>query len=275
MFWKRKPARPRPERASRRPERDELRATLAARQERVAQLELDLLNSQAELAAFNAEIERRLGPLQRQLESLEAELAEARRRASRRAMWGERASSPDVPEDVVTQYQRIWGWGSRPPSSPAEPSPPPAAAPAPSIDETEIRRAYRSLAKRYHPDLAQDPAEKPWREKMMARVNDAYRAQDLAALRRLAAEPERPLAPPAHKTLEQVLAEHRAEIARLDELAASLERQLDELANSPAVQLKLEALWARRAGRDLLGEMGQQLQEAIARVQKELASLRE
>ena len=112
---------------------------------------------------------------------------------------------------------------------------------------------------------------------MMTKVNDAYRAQDLAALRQLAdAQPEPPTAPapPTHKTRVQVLAEIQAEIDRLDELAVMLEHQLDELAKSPAVQLKLEALWARRAGGDLLADMGRQLQGEIARAEKELASLR-
>ena len=55
------------------------------------------------------------------------------------------------------------------------------------------RTLYRALAKRFHPDLASDPSEKPWREQMMTKVNDAYRAQDLAALRQLAnARPSRP-----------------------------------------------------------------------------------
>lgn len=276
MFWKRKPAEPKAKSSRGDRELDELRAALAARQERIAQLELDLLNSQTDLAAFNAEIEQRLGPLQRQLEALEAELVEARRKASRRAMWGDRASSPEVPEDVVTQYQRIWGWGSsRPPDS--DPPAPASAAPAAPPGDPEIRSVYRSLAKKFHPDLARDPAEKPWREQMMARVNDAYQAQDLAALRRLGAETEPgPASPksPAPKTRDQVLADLRVEIDRLDELAAGLEHQLDVLAQSPAVQLKLEALWARRAGGDLLADMRRQLESEIARAQKELAALR-
>jgi hypothetical protein len=275
VFWKRKPPAPKPPPRGGDPEQDALRSALTARQERVAQLELDLLNSQNELAAFNAEIERRLGSLQRRLEALEAELSEARRRASRRAMWGERASSPDVPEDVVTQYQRIWGWGSTPPAGQAERQASASApAPPPATGDSELKSLYRALAKRFHPDLAQDPAEKPWRESMMARVNAAYGAQDLAALRQLANAPPPNPAPPAPKTREQVLAELQAEIDRLDALAGTLEQKLDALAKSPGVQLKLEALWARRAGGDLLGEMGRQLQADIKRTEKELASLR-
>ena len=272
MFWKRKPPQPKAPAGSGDRELDALRAALTTRQERIAQLELDLLNSQTELSAFNAEIEQCLGPLQRRLEAVETELAEARRRSSRRAIWGERASSPDIPEDVVTQYQRIWGWGRDPSASPpaAAPTQVPPAAPG----DAELRSLYRSLAKRFHPDLAAEAAEKPWREHMMVRVNDAYRAQDLAALQQLAAESPQPRTPPAPKTREQTLAETRAEIDRLDELAVKLEQQLDELAKSPAVQLKLEALWARRAGGDLLADMGRQLQDEINRAEKELTSLR-
>jgi len=271
VFWKRKPAPPKAPTSSGDRELDAAQAALAARQERIAQLELDLLNSQNELAAFNAEIETRLGPLQRRLESLEAELAEARHRASRQAMWGARASSPDVPEDVVRQYQRVWGRDPNPP--PARPAAAPAAA---ATNDGELRTLYRSLAKRFHPDLAADPSEKPWREQMMAQVNDAYGAQDLAALRRLGNEPTAPPPPPAvpaPKTRAQLLAEMQAEIERLEALAVKLEQQLDDLAKTPAVQLKLEALWARRAGGDLLADMGRQLQSEIKAAEKELASL--
>jgi hypothetical protein len=136
---------------------------------------------------------------------------------------------------------------------------------------------YRSLAKRFHPDLAADASEKPWREQLMARVNDAYRAQDLAALRHLATEhpqPPAPAAPVAPKTRDQILAEMWAEVQRLDELAVKLEQQIDDLANSPAIQLKLEALWAKRAGGDLLADMSRQFQDEIARAEKELGQLR-
>ena len=111
----------------------------------------------------------------------------------------------------------------------------------------------------------------------MARVNAAYSAHDLAALRQLANErpqPPQPPAPPVPKTRDQILAELHTEIERLDELAVVLEHQLDDLAKTSSVQLKLEALWARRAGGDLLADMGRQLQSEIARAEKELASLR-
>lgn len=270
MFWKRKPQPP-PSPAD--PELASLQAALSDRQEKVAALELDLLNSRLELAAFNLELDRRLGHFQRRLETLEAELAEARRLAARRTLWGERAASPDLPDDSVAQYQRVWGTGPAPDLPPLPPSQP---APDPNTD-AELKRLYRLLAKRLHPDLSTDPVEKERRAGLMAEVNAAYAARDLPALRRLARLSEDaapPAPPPAPPTRAETLAALRAEIDRLDALALRLEQELDALAATPAVQLKLEALFARRAGRDLIAEMAADLQAAISRAEADLAALR-
>jgi hypothetical protein len=275
MFWKRKRSpRYEPPPANSDPELTAYQATLARRQETIAELELDLLNSRTELAAFNSELERRVGPLQKRLEAVQAELKAARQRASRQALWGARADSPDIPEDVTAQYQRLWG-----PNPAAAPY---AAAPnsAPSTPDeplqSQLKLIYRALAKRFHPDLSSDPAEKVWREQMMGRINTAYHAQDLAALRQFAGEqmPAAAPAPPAPKSRAQILAELQAEIERLDQLAAGLERELDDLAKSPAVRLKLDAVFARRAGRDLVAELAGQLQADLSRAEMELAALR-
>ena len=274
MFWKRKSS---PAGKGSVPSADRemqaLEAEMARRQESVAELELDLLNSQTELAQFNAELEARVSPLQRRLEAVVADLAEARRRASRQALWGARANSPDIPEDVLLQYQRLWG----PDPGASSYAAPDAPSTAPSQAEAELKLLYRALAKRFHPDLSPDAAEKPRREQIMARVNAAYHDGDLAALRQLEAEPDQVpglAAPPAPKTREQILAELRAEIERLDQVKAELERRLDDLARSPAVRLKLDARLARRAGQDLVAELADQLKGDILRAEKELASLR-
>ncbi|MEP7356439.1 MAG: J domain-containing protein, partial [Anaerolineales bacterium] len=161
----------------------------------------------------------------------------------------------------------------------ARPNAKSAAYSPPSADEqllSQLKILYRALAKRFHPDLSADPAEKPWREQMMGRVNTAYHAQDLAALRQLAGEPNAvpAAAVPIVKTRAQILADLQIEIERLDQLAARLEQQLEDLAGSPAVRLKLDAVFARRAGRDLVAELAAQLQADLTRAEQELASLR-
>jgi hypothetical protein len=269
MFWKRKPKAPPPPAD---PELASVQVALAQQQDRVAALELDLFNSRLELAEFNAELERRLGSLQQRLEALETELAEARRMSARRTLWGERAASPDLPDDAVAQYQRMWGRGPQ-----ADvPSPPPRAAPDEAA-AAQLKQLYRALARRFHPDLAADPADKERRAARMADVNAAYARHDLAQLRQLAAEPDEPPASPdapGPKPRNEVLADLRSEIERLADLADRLEAEVDTLANTPAVQLKLDALFARRAGRDLIAEMASDLRAEIRRAEQELAALR-
>jgi hypothetical protein len=51
-----------------------------------------------------------------------------------------------------------------------------------------VQRVYRDLARRAHPDFAQEPAEKERRTAFISRVNDAYRRVDLYELQRLTEE---------------------------------------------------------------------------------------
>jgi len=242
-----------------------LQQELARKQERVADLELELFDARTDLRRFEAEVEVRLGPSQRRLAELERQVLQARRQAARRAQWGARADSPDFTIDPVEQFERTW---RRDETLEAVP-------PKPIEDENtraEVKALYRKLAKRFHPDLTIDPAEKDWREGVMTEVNQAYAASDLAALRALDKRPDRSveLAP---KTRDQILTEIAAEIKRLDRLIPQIEGELRMVIQSASLQLKLEATMARRQGRDLLGEMASELRVEIARFEAELASL--
>ncbi len=239
-----------------------LERALARRQARVAELQLELFDTRAEVARFEREMEARLGPLQARLEALQEALRQARHRAALRGQWGERVDRGEVPVDVQAQFERTW----RPRASP-----PPPRKPEPK-DERSLKDLYRELARRYHPDLTTDPEEKHWRSARMAEINQAYREGNLEALQRLAEAPARPEpAPPP--TREARLAALQAEIRRLDGVIARLEAELGRLTRSHIVALMLEASLARRAGRDLLAEMAADLEAQIAEVQAELASL--
>ena len=64
----------------------------------------------------------------------------------------------------------------------------PSAAPPTGRNLNTIPGLYRHLALLYHPDKSTNLADIPWRSQMMAKLNAAYGARDLAALRRLADE---------------------------------------------------------------------------------------
>lgn len=243
-----------------------LEVDVAERQERVAQLQFELSDTQADLERFEREYEVQVGSLQQRLISLEAEVEQARQRAAHRAQWGDRADSPDFNVDVVEQFRRTWAPREKPP----EPQPP-----APVSEETraELKQLFRVLAKRFHPDLVTDPEEKRRREKVMAQVNDAYAAQNLSVMRKLAQKPDRPETP-ATKTREQIIVDLKAEIVRLDRVILALERQLQELINSHTVRLMLEVSIAERDGGNLLAEMAADIRTEIASLEAELEALR-
>ena len=242
-----------------------LEVDVAERQERVAQLQFELSDTQADLERFEREYEVQVGSLQQRLISLETEVEQARLRAAHRAQWGNRADSPDFNVDVVEQFRRTWA----PREKPSEPQPP---EPVSEETKAELKQLFRALAKRFHPDLVTDPEEKRRREKVMAQVNDAYAAQKLSVMKKLAQKPDRPEAP-ATKTREQIIVDLKAEIVRLDRVVLALERQLQELINSYTVRLMLEVSIAERDGRNLLAEMAADIRTEIASLDAELEAL--
>jgi uncharacterized small protein (DUF1192 family) len=243
----------------------ELQLDINERQERIAQLEFEISDTKAELGRFEQEYAGRVGVLERKVQDLEADLEQARFQAARKAQWGDRADSPDMHVDVIEQFRRTWTPREKPPEPPPE-------QPITEEMKAELKTLFRSLAKRFHPDLVTDPTEKRWRQKIMAQVNEAYAAQDVRALKVLAEKPDRPEAP-VQKSREQILTDMRAEVRRLDGVIRNLELTLQELINSHTVQLMLEVTIAARQGRDLLAEMASTLRMKIADLEAEIARL--
>jgi len=242
-----------------------LEAEVGDRQERVAQLQFELSDTQTDLERFEREYGVRVGSLQQRLISLEAEVEHARLRAAHRAQWRDRADSPDFHADVGEQFRRTWAPREKPP----EPQP---QAEVSEETKAELKQLFRTLAKRFHPDLVTDTDEKRRREKVMAQINDAYAAQDLLAMKKLAQKTDR-LEAPATRTREQIVVDLKVEIVRLDRVISALERQLQELINSHTVRLMLEVSIAERNGGNLLAEMAADLRIEIARLEVELESL--
>lgn len=158
------------------PEIGRLEAELASLSDELATAEADLVRARAVLDAFTRAHDRLLAPLYSELDGIEArivgmlaahsgrpddlrEARAARERAARSAAAAAAAADGAAADDMVPQ--------------------PPSA---------EAKRRYRALAKRCHPDLGDGEADRARRLAFMARVNDAYAHEDVAALARLASE---------------------------------------------------------------------------------------
>ncbi len=105
----------------------------------------------------------------------------------------------------------------------------------------------------------------------MAAVNAAYQIQDLHALLELRQQPDRQ-PERVNLTREELLAKMAAEVLRLDQLIAKLNRTMNELSNSSLAQLQLNVSMARQSGQDLLSQIAKDLELEIARASAELAS---
>lgn len=109
----------------------------------------------------------------------------------------------------------------------------------------ELKTRYRDLARRFHPDLADNDAERSMRQEIMLRINHAWQCQDLDALRDLEQELEHTLPGWTASHFARRLAWARRESERLDGRAASLITRLRHLRASETFPLWFNASLGR------------------------------
>jgi len=229
-----------------------LRAALEGAQADLIEAEAQLADELAAVNAFEFEFEARVGHLWDKLDGLETEIE---RYQDRIQMMRKGYLS------VERQYQRAWQ--APPPSAPKPP-----AQPLSPASEAQLKRLYRQLARRYHPDLAADDADRAFRTEIMTAINDAYAARSLTEIEALAQKPDSYIQSgrvAAGQTEAQMIQALGDQLARCQHRLRQIEVELRGLHQRPSVQLSLEVKVARRRGRDLLAEMADELEAKIAR----------
>ncbi|QLH22972.1 hypothetical protein [Streptomyces sp. Rer75] len=251
---------------------ERLERAVRAAEQALIEFEIAVETFRVEVENFSRLHHQRLGPMYSRLDELDALIAEAvaartgdpedQRRA--REARGLVQPMPGVEE-------LFHGWidsdGLSPEASamlteqPVQP--PPRVRPS-----EEARRIYRDLARKAHPDLAEEEAERERRGEFIVRVNAAYAAGDEAALRKLAEEWEAGPPPP----------ERRA--SRSEELYARLEwlAERKEMLAEVASELESSAIGAmiKMAPEDpdrLLDEIAEQLLAQVSEKEARLAEL--
>jgi hypothetical protein len=163
--------------------------TISERRRELANLERDLATLRDAVTGFEAVAQARLGELFVELRRLEGATADyshrlARLRAALEARDPEEFDLDgldlDEEEEMLAQSS-FAASGTR--GSPRGPHVPAATRRWLATEAAEAKRLYIDLAKRLHPDLARDDADRQRRERIMQRVNEAFRLRDLAGLR--------------------------------------------------------------------------------------------
>ena len=143
----------------------------------------------------------------------------------------------------------------------------PGEAP-PELDEdegAELKKLYRLLARRFHPDLALDEEDRAYRTQLMIAINAAYAAHDLDKLRQLALEPdsvhELELADSDQQLAEALL----RELDRCRRRLKEIEEEMARLKKHNSAKLMQQAKQTEENGRSWEDEILEQLQEQIDR----------
>jgi DNA repair exonuclease SbcCD ATPase subunit len=234
-----------------------------------AEAELDELNQQ--IQTFEAMVDARLGNLLDQLSELNAETTSLDERL--RHIREERLFGTDLMRYLD---------GAPQPTRPFNPTDlPPLGLPdrktifmrldsssiPPQINIPDIKVLYRKLARRYHPDLARNDADRALCNEQMTEINQAFKAGDLAALMKLAGM-SIPYGVDLHQPPLQTgakLSEPLNELEQVERKLNAVRQQIKRLGSLPIIKLSLEVKLARHQGRDLLSEMAAGLQYKVRR----------
>jgi DnaJ-domain-containing protein 1 len=240
-------------------ELDRKRSDLGILEEYLAQRELELATLRVELRAFEETYLRVVGTRYAELDEIEALIAEARaglRPNDREANEYAREARSKAEESARTIDEAEDSHGRK------------AFRPSDSV-----KKLYREVAKRVHPDLATDEADRQRREHLMAEANGAYTDGDEAALKTILCEWETsPESVKGEGTAAELIRVLR-KIAQAQKRLASIDAEMAELEVSDLFQLKSKVDDAAKLGRDLLTEMAAEVDEQIDEAKARFESL--
>jgi hypothetical protein len=227
---------------------------LVALEAELIQRELDLATLRAELADFENRYLRGVGVLYAEFDEIEAQIAEAEaRRRPRDSKAQEQATRARAQAQESSETARE------------------IAVPKPKPTES-LKRLFREVAKRIHPDLATNDTDRARREKLMAEVNLAYENGDEAKLRSILADWESSPDTVEGEGVGAELIRVIRKIAQIQRRLTEIELEIQQLNTSDLYQLKARADEAEKQGRDLLEEMASQVQQQIIGAKARLAT---
>lgn len=247
-------------------------ADVEARRRRAADLQAELASLKLIVGRFEAEYHARVGTLFVALDQVRLAIGEYEQRITRlqtdpgtdpteveqevHTIFEAQREEVRAEEEETRRYERAFAREQARPQLDAD-------------TEADLRRLYRELAKRYHPDLARTDAERQRREAVMQRVNAAFQERNLEALRTLEHEAE--IQDPAFeaRSIGEKLVWAIREVARLDGVIAGLETDLAAVRASDT-----HGLWSREeAGERVIEMLEDDLRRELVAERERLAEL--
>jgi hypothetical protein len=233
----------------------------------IAELELELATAQAEIADFSVRYHAVVGSLMVELDRLTAQIAalEAEQKPEDSALRQAAEQSRAQAERSQQEQRRF----EEAPDN-AKAHKPEAKPFAPSRD---LKKLYRQIAQKIHPDRAASEDDRNWRTHLMSEATRAYRNEDEIALREvMTLWQEGPIAGAAGISGKNGL---EAQLLRMKARLAGIQAELDRLLASRLYELFIAARLAQRQSRDLLQEMAATVDLQIAAAHQRLKELQD
>jgi len=244
------------------PEEKELNkklSELAALESELAQRELDLATLQAELRTFERRYLSIVGVRYTELDEIEAKTAEALARLN--------------PKDSKAQEQATQARTQAQESAHATSNVKDTEQPYKFKPSEGLKKLYREVAKRIHPDLATDEEERIRRQQLMAEANQAYEEGDEERLKDILREWESSPESVKGEGIGTDLVRIIRKIAQVEERFRTIEIEITQLKGSDLCKLKTKVEEAEKEKRNLLIEMANQLDKQIADASEHLAGV--
>ncbi len=231
------------------PEEEELakkREELALLQAELADRELYLTDLRVKISAFERRYLRQVGALYAELDEWNAKIAE--QVAEDERTEEARSAATQARTQAAESHSAVQGEGAE--ASDFTPS-------------AKLKSLYREVAKRVHPDLATDEADRRNREKFMKEANRAYEQGDVDEMRKILDEYE---SSPETVTGAGVAADLVRVIRQIKQIRSRLvqiELEIASLIDSDIAKLKARVEAASAQGLDLLAEIAEDVKTRI------------
>jgi hypothetical protein len=219
---------------------------LALLQSELAERELYLTNLRTEISSFEAQYLRRVGTLYAELDEWNAKIAELK--AKREATPEAQSAAAEARAQADESGSAVHGE---------------AAAAKEFTPSAELKSLYREVAKRVHPDLATDQADRDMRDRLMKEVNRAFQRGDADTLRKILEEYESSPQSVRGTGVGADLVHLLRQIKQVKDRLVEIELEVAKLAESELAKLKAKADIASGQGRDLLAEMAAAVQGRV------------
>lgn len=242
------------------PQAEELRGRrreMADLRRKLADKELELSTAKAELNIFEQRYQKVVSPMYAELDGVKAQvLGLACKFYPKAENFREEAESAREQANEFKEEQQ-----EKPQEKPAKEFNPPEI----------LKKLFRRVAKKIHPDLASSTTERERRHELMAKLNQAYDRLDEEAIRSILVEWEEPFLDTYE--LGEQLVRVMSQMAQVRKRLNEIMDELEDLMLTEMFQLKQNVDSAKREGHDLLEEIADDIEKKIKKTKAKIRDL--